>query len=98
MERHIEAPLGIAAVADEIGLSTRQLERLFKLHLGTRPASFYAALRLDRARELLRLSDLSVTEIGAACGFQSPSHFSTAYGRQFGHPPRAERVDLKTGA
>jgi len=91
MQRHIEAPIAIDQVADEVGVSTRQLERLFKAHLGTEPQRFYAGLRLDRARELLRQSDLNVTEIGVACGFQSPSHSSTAYGRRFGHPPRVER-------
>jgi AraC family transcriptional regulator, glycine betaine-responsive activator len=91
MQSHIEAPLAIGAVAGAVALSERQLERLFKRYLGQRPAEFYLHLRLARARELLRLSELAITDIGLACGFQSAAHFSTAYSRHFGHPPRAER-------
>jgi transcriptional regulator GlxA family with amidase domain len=92
MAAHVETPLPIAAIARQLGVSPRQLERLFKSHLGLGPAWYYASIRLDRARELLRLTDLSVTEIGVACGFPSPAHFSTAYRRQFGRSPRADRT------
>jgi transcriptional regulator GlxA family with amidase domain len=92
MQDNIEARLAIDAIAREVGLSRRQLERLFKDRLGVRPVAFYGALRLDRARELLRLTQLSVTEVSLACGFQSPAHFSTAYSRRFGRAPRAERA------
>src|SRR5579862_1327781 len=92
MAEHVETPLAIDAVADAVGVSIRQLERLFKGHLGLRPAWYYTSIRLDRARELLRLTDMSVTEVGVACGFQSPSHFSAAYARHFGRSPRADRA------
>ncbi len=49
-------------------------------------------LRLDHARALLRQSDLAVTAVAVACGFASPPHFSAAYRRRFGRPPRAERA------
>ena len=91
MRDHIEQPLDITTIADRIGISPRQMERLFRRDLRQAPARYYMALRLDRARELLRLSNLSITEIGIACGFQSASHFSAAYGSRFGHPPRLER-------
>jgi transcriptional regulator GlxA family with amidase domain len=92
MERAITAPLKLGEIAEEAGVSGRQLERLFKRHLGTEPAQFYLSLRLDHAREMLRQTALSVTEIGLACGFQSMSHFSAVYSRRFGHSPRAERA------
>ncbi len=92
MRENVEAPLGMAAIAARAGVSTRQLERVFKQHLALRPAECYSALRLDRARELLRLSPLSITQVGLACGFGSASHFSTAYRRRFGRSPRAERA------
>ncbi len=92
MAEHVESPLAIDAIAQAAGVSTRQLERLFKSHLGLRPGWYYTSIRLDRARELLRLTDLSVTEIGVACGFQSPSHFSAAYARHFGRSPRVDRA------
>jgi AraC family transcriptional regulator, glycine betaine-responsive activator len=92
MGETIEAPLAIDTIADRIGVSRRQLERLFKNHLGLTPAWYYASMRLDRARELLRFTNMSVTEVSIACGFQSLSHFSTTYRRQFGRSPRAEQA------
>lgn len=92
MQKHLEAPLPLATIAAAASLSQRQLERLFRRCLATSPGAYYLALRLDRARELLRLSPLPVTDVALACGFQSPAHFSVAYGRRYGHPPRAERA------
>ncbi|MDQ0510352.1 GlxA family transcriptional regulator [Ancylobacter amanitiformis] len=91
MERAIERPPGIAAIARRLDVSPRHLERLFRRHLGVTPAAYHLGLRLERARELLRLSPLPVTDVGLACGFQSAAHFSTAYARRFGRPPSAER-------
>ncbi|WP_427023508.1 GlxA family transcriptional regulator [Aureimonas ureilytica] len=91
MAKTIGAPLTVAAVAARVGLSPRQLERLFRHHTGLGPAEFSMALRLDHARELLRQSDLAVTAVGVASGFVSSAHFSAAYRRRFGHAPRTER-------
>ncbi|MCS0503932.1 GlxA family transcriptional regulator [Ancylobacter mangrovi] len=91
MEGTIEHPLGVAGIARRLDVSPRHLERLFRRHLGTGPASYQLGLRLERARELLRLSVLPITDVGLACGFQSAAHFSTAYARRFGRPPSTER-------
>ncbi|BDA83315.1 HTH-type transcriptional regulator GlxA [Aureimonas sp. SA4125] len=91
MEGQLEEPLGRAALARIAGLSLRQLDRLFSAHLGTSPERFYLSLRLDRARQLLRQSGLSATEIAVATGFASGSHFSRAYRQKFGVPPTGER-------
>lgn len=91
MQAAIEQPPGIAVLARRLDVSPRQLERLFRRHLGVSPAAYHLALRLERARELLRLSPLPVTDVGLACGFQSAAHFSTAYARHFGRPPSGER-------
>lgn len=91
MARHLERPVPVGDVAAAADLSQRRLERLFRRHLLISPAAFYRELRLQRARELLRLSPMPVTEVAIACGFQSLAHFSAVYDRHFGHPPRAER-------
>nr|WP_281493717.1 GlxA family transcriptional regulator [Ancylobacter koreensis] len=91
MQAAIERPPGIAALARRLDVSPRHLERLFRRHLGVSPSAYHLALRLERARELLRLSPLAVTDVGLACGFQSAAHFSTAYARHFGRPPSGER-------
>lgn len=92
MARTIGSPLTVAAVAGRVGLSARQLERLFRLHVGASPAEFSLSLRLDHARELLRGSDLPVTAVALASGFVSSAHFSAAYRRRFARSPRSERA------
>ena len=91
MEERLEDPLQAGKLAAAVGLSARQLLRLFRDQLGTSPARLYLHLRLERARRLLRQSDLSILDVAVACGFESPSHFTRAYSKQFGHPPRRER-------
>lgn len=93
MEQLLEAPLSSDALALRIGVTRRQLERLFLEHLGTSPVNFYLRLRLERARHLLRQSSLDVTEIALACGFTSASAFSRAYRRQFNLAPRQDREE-----
>jgi transcriptional regulator GlxA family with amidase domain len=48
-------------------------------------------MRLRRARELLLQTAMPIMDITAACGFQSPPHFSKCYRSQYGYPPSAER-------
>ncbi len=91
MEHNLGSPQPRQAVADRIGLSVRQLDRLFAKELGVSFAGHYRMIRLERARDLLRQTALPVTEIALACGFSSPGHFSTSYGRHYGLPPSAER-------
>ena len=98
IEESVEAPLSTEDVARAVKISTRQLERLFRRHLGISPAAFASATRLDRARALLRQTAMPVTDIGIACGFTSASHFSTAYRSRFGHAPRTERLDRTAAA
>jgi AraC family carnitine catabolism transcriptional activator len=91
MEQHTEPPLSTLALADAIKVTRRQLERLFRLHLNDTPSNFYLGLRLEKARQLLRQSDLSVLEVSIACGFESPSYFTRSYRARFAKCPREDR-------
>jgi transcriptional regulator GlxA family with amidase domain len=91
MEQNLENPIARDDLARIAGVSLRQLERLFVLHLRRSLGEHYLALRLDRARDLLRQTSLSVLEIALACGFTSASHFSRRYRGRFRQAPRAER-------
>jgi transcriptional regulator GlxA family with amidase domain len=91
MEANLGEPLPTEDIARLVGVSRRQLERLFKQHLDELPSRYYADLRLTRARRLLQQSSQSILQIGLACGFSSGSHFSNAYRARFGHTPRDER-------
>ena len=91
MEASLEDPLSLSYIADQIGISVRQLERLFRAHLGRSPKRFYNGLRLQRGQQLLLQTDISITEISIACGFQSNSHFSKLFKKQFGLSPYSLR-------
>lgn len=91
MEATVEAPVSVAALARLSGVSRRQLERLFAIHLNRSVSETYLQIRLDQAAHLLRRTAMSVTETAIACGFQSVSHFSRVYKIRFGRSPRAER-------
>jgi transcriptional regulator GlxA family with amidase domain len=91
MEENIEKPLSLDQIAKATGLSRRQIERLFRRDLNCVPKRYYLEIRLRRARELLLQTAMPIMDITAACGFQSPPHFSKCYRGQFGHPPSAER-------
>lgn len=91
MERNAEEVLSREDIAACVGLSRRQLERLFRRYLNTSPARYYLRLRLERARLLLSQTTMPVTEIAFACGFTSASHFSKCYRDMFTRTPRDER-------
>jgi transcriptional regulator GlxA family with amidase domain len=95
MENNLEDPLRPDEIAQVVTLSTRQLERLFAKYLTTSPKRYYLHLRLEKARNLLRQTDLSVTDVCVACGFRSLSHFSKSYRAAFGIPPGMEASDGK---
>jgi transcriptional regulator GlxA family with amidase domain len=91
MENNIEEPLSREELARLAGMSQRQLQRLFREHLGMTPTHYYLTLRLRRARELLLQTDMSIMNITMACGFQSACHFSKSYRDAFGTAPTRER-------
>ena len=72
-------------------MSTRQLERLFRRYLNRSPKRYYMELRLQKARNLLMQTDMSVINVALACGFSSPSHFSKCYRAFYGRTPYRER-------
>ena len=91
MEANLAEPLPTEDIARLVGVSRRQLERLFKQHLDALPSRWYLELRLERARRMLRQTSQSILQIGLSCGFASGPHFSNAYRARFGHTPRDER-------
>ncbi len=91
MEENLEDPLSPSLLAKQAGLSTRQLERLFRRYLDRSPKRYYLELRLKKARSLLLQTDMSVINVALACGFTSPSHFSKCYRAFYGRTPYRER-------
>ena len=91
MEQNIEEPISPSILAKDVGMSTRQLERLFRRYLNRSPKRYYMELRLQKARNLLMQTDMSVINVALACGFASPSHFSKCYRSHYETTPYRER-------
>jgi len=91
MEQNIEEPISPAILARDVGMSTRQLERLFRRYLSRSPKRYYMELRLQKARNLLMQTDMTVINVALACGFASPSHFSKCYRSHYNTTPYRER-------
>lgn len=91
MEKNLETLLPRDALARDTGVSLRQLERLFRHHVGHGIHAHYRMLRLDRARQLLRETTLPVLDVALATGFASSSQFARAYRQAFNEPPSRTR-------
>ncbi|MCP5038088.1 MAG: GlxA family transcriptional regulator [Rhodobacteraceae bacterium] len=91
MESNIEEPISPSILAKDVGMSTRQLERLFRRYLNRSPKRYYMELRLGKARNLLMQTDMSVINVALAWGFTSPSHFSKCYRGHYNTTPYRER-------
>lgn len=88
MENHVEEPLSIPQVAEQVRVNQRKLERLFHKHAGRSAIGYYRVLRLQHALVLLTNTDLSIREISVACGYSSLSHFAKSFAAQYNKRPR----------
>jgi transcriptional regulator GlxA family with amidase domain len=91
LDSQLERRVDVRELADTSGLSARQVHRLFKTHLGMSPQAYHRKLRLQRARDMLRQTELTVLEIAMASGFCSSSDFSRVYRRAFRQSPHQDR-------
>ncbi|MEL6747405.1 MAG: GlxA family transcriptional regulator [Pseudomonadota bacterium] len=95
MEANIAEPLSLSEISDVTRISRRHVERLFRQHLGRSPARYYLDVRLERARRLLRHSNLPIVEVAIAAGFVSASHFSKRYRERYQVTPQADRREYE---
>lgn len=94
MQDHLETPLQTSEIADHMGISTRQLERLFGQFLNCSPKKYFLDLRLKRAQSLLIQTDKSVTQVAIACGFENTGHFARVYRTRFGVRPSEQSAKM----
>jgi transcriptional regulator GlxA family with amidase domain len=92
LDSQLERRVDVGELARVSKLSTRQVHRLFKTHLGMSPQAYHRKLRLQRARDMLRQTELTVVEIAMASGFSSSSDFSRVYRRVFQQSPQRDRA------
>ncbi|WP_438748642.1 GlxA family transcriptional regulator [Pararhizobium sp. O133] len=87
MERTLDRPLSITALAMRAGQSQRRLEMRFAKALGVSPGTYYLRLRLQAAHRMVSDTRLSIRDIALRCGFDSLSSFSRAFKNQYGESP-----------
>lgn len=88
---HIDEPLGVASVAAAVGVGVTHFSNTFRQVTGATPHRYILRARIERARELLRMTSLSIGEISEAVGFAGQSHFCTAFRRETGVTPSRYR-------
>ncbi|MBU6301779.1 MAG: helix-turn-helix domain-containing protein [Verrucomicrobia bacterium] len=87
MQERFAENLTVTGLAATAGLSVRQFERRFRKHLKTTPQVFLIRMRIFRACELLRESNLSLGDLALECGFCDQSAFSRLFRKQMGSTP-----------
>ena len=91
MELHISEPFSVNAIAQQLGISVKKLERLFHAEFAMPPASFYKKIRLEIARKFLKETTRPIMNIALDCGFGDISYFGRAFRTAFGASPREYR-------
>lgn len=91
MERNMEVRKPVSQLANECGMSARQMQRLFDKYLNTKPMQYYLEMRLERAKQLLTKTDLPIMSIALSCGFESASHFAKCFKDHYKTTPKVFR-------
>lgn len=97
LERNLESPVTAEFMARHVGVSVRQLERLFKDELGCSPSAFALRIRLSHARQRLLHSQEPVADIALQSGFVNRSHFARSFRDAFGVSPTTLRSQHAKG-
>jgi transcriptional regulator GlxA family with amidase domain len=92
MSERLDEPVSPSEIASSLGISTRQLERLFGKYLNTSPKKYYMEMRLERAQNLLVQTEASIIEVALACGFENSGHFARVYRSTYGITPTLQRA------
>ena len=95
LKSKIEAAHGLMRIdelCDEAGISIRQVDRLFREHLGVRPKTFARIARFQNAIGLLKKDPgCTIADVAARCGYYDQSHFVHEFRRFAGAPPKDKR-------
>ena len=83
----LESETTIQGIAEELGVSYSNFRKLFKEYTGLSPAVYQQDLRLQRAKELLSTTDMSIKEIAYQLNFESPDYFSAKFKIKTGRRP-----------
>jgi AraC-like DNA-binding protein len=87
-DRHYAEPTDLETLAGVAGLSKYHFQRLFRATYGVTPAAYVSQRRVERAQDLLRATNLAVTEVCHLVGFSSLGSFSSRFRELVGESPR----------
>src|SRR5690606_17354513 len=88
LQHQLNDNINVEELASKFPISYSKFRKLFKLHTGKSPNQYHLDLRLNKARELLQESNMSIQEVGYQTGFESPYYFSRLFKKKYGHPPK----------
>jgi AraC-like DNA-binding protein len=91
MEQNFQNDITIEDIAAYCGLNRSYFGKIFRENVGKSPQEFLIAYRMSRATELLKLTRLSIADIGQAVGYPNQLHFSRAFKRVYGVSPKQWR-------
>lgn len=95
LQDHLSGPVKLTKLAQQMGLSARTLSRRFKLATGLSPQAYLQTLRIAQARDLLRHSNLTISDIAWQTGLQDVSYFGQLFRRHTGMAPLAYREAVR---
>jgi len=98
LEEQLEGVASIAKLATSLHLSEEHLRRLFRQHTGMSPYQYYLEMKMHRAYQLLRETELPIKRIAHMLGFESPFHFAKSFKQRSGRSPSQWRRDGMSGA
>lgn len=91
IQQYAGQSLSLDDLAGRLGLSPRQLQRLFRQYLGTTPQAHARAVRLRLAAWMLGQTDKSIAAVASDCGFADAAHMGRVFRAQYGMAPGAWR-------
>lgn len=97
LEQHVEDPVDLEALSVELELGYDQFRHAFKQRTGLPPYQYHLQLRINRAKDLLRGSDLSVKQVALRLQFDDPYHFSRIFKKKTGRSPAQWRGVVRRG-
>ena len=91
IEQNFQNNITIEDIAKVCGINRSYFGKIFRRSTGRSPQEFLMNYRMIKAAELLKLTSLSIADIGSAVGYENQLHFSRAFKKKYGVPPREWR-------